>query len=304
MWGKQDDKRAIATIRKACDKGVNLFDTAEEYGDGHSEELLGRALADRRKNVYIASKVTETNLRPDDLKKACENSMRRLDTDYLDIYYVHWPNPDIPIEETIGGLKELRKEGKIRYFAPSNFGVSQLNEFSEEASIFFDQLPYSLLWRAIEYEVKPYCLKNGIGLVTYSPLLHGMLAGKFENPEEVPPGRARTRHFSGNRPNARHGEGGAEKETFETIARIREVCQSAGVNMAQAAIAWVLEREGVGTVMVGARNPEQIEENIRAIDLDLSPGVTERLTEVTEQLKEVLGPNPDMWQGGNQARMS
>lgn len=309
-WGSQDEEEAIETIETAIDLGIDTFDAAEQYGDGYAEELLGRALSDYdRSEMVVTSKVSAGNLRPDDLRSSCADSLERLDTDYIDVYYVHWPNRDVSFEETLEALAELKEEGTIREVAISNFGERDLNELMEtvestssDARPIVNQLPYNLLWRAIEYDIVPACEEHGLGITTYSSLMQGMLTGKFDSPEDVPEGRARTRHFSKDRPHARHSDEGAEELTFETIDRIREICDDAGVEMTQAALAWVLSKPTVDSVLVGARSPEQIRENAQASELSLSEDVLERLDEATRELKERLGSNPDMWQTDSRYR--
>ncbi|GAF97765.1 unnamed protein product, partial [marine sediment metagenome] len=147
-----------------------------------------------------------------------------------------------------------------------------------------------------EYEILPFCIQKNIGITCYSPLSQGLLTGKFCSPDEVPVGRARTRHFAGNRPMARHGEKGAESETFATIKAIQHIAEGINVPMAEIALAWLLAQKGVISIIVGARNPEQVRENAQAADLKLSPDIIAKLTTVTEELKQELGPNPDMYQ--------
>lgn len=303
MWGKQDEKEAIAAIKRAYEIGINFFDTAEAYGNGYSEKLLGKALDGFRNEVKIASKVSDDNLRPSELKTSCEKSLRRLGTDYLDLYYVHWPNPEIPVEDTFKALEDLKKEGKIRYYGVSNFGVNQLENLLQYTKVGVNQLPYSLLWRAIEYELKPFCEKRDIGIAAYSPLLHGLLTGKFDSPEEVPDGRARTRHFSRNRRKTRHGEKGAEEETFNTISEIESICRKYDIEMAKASLAWPLARSGVDTVIAGARSPEHVEANAEAAEIEIPNKMKKELMEATSSLKEKLGSNPDLWQGKGESRI-
>ncbi|MCD6289730.1 MAG: aldo/keto reductase [Anaerolineae bacterium] len=301
-WGPQDKEDAIATIHAALDVGVNFFDTAEGYGDGYSEKLLGEALAGRRHEAVIATKVSSGHLSRDQVQAACERSLRRLGTDYIDLYQIHWPSRTIPLDETMEALEQLQEQGKIRAIGVSNFGVQDLSECLSVGRCETDQLPYSLLWRAIEYEIKPKCEENGIGILCYSPLVQGLLTGKFASADDVPEGRARTRHFSKNRPLTRHGEEGCEEETFAAIERIRQISEEIGQPMARVALAWLLHQSGVVSVLAGARHPEQIRENARAADLKLSSDVLTALTEATEELKQKLGPNPDMWQSESRFR--
>ncbi|NOZ26428.1 MAG: aldo/keto reductase, partial [Chloroflexi bacterium] len=220
---------------------------------------------------------------------------RRLNTDYIDLYQIHWPSREVPIEETMEALERLREQGKIRAIGVSNFGPQDMADLLAVGRCETNQLPYSLLWRAIEYEIVPQCLEHEIGLLCYSPLVHGLLTGKFSSPDEVPEGRARTRHFSRDRPLTRHGEEGCEEETFAAIERIRRICEGIGQPMAKVALAWLLYQPGVVSVLAGARHPGQVVENASAADLKLSPDVVRALTEATETLKAALGPNPDMW---------
>ena len=301
-WGPQDERDSVATIQEALDLGINFFDTAEAYGDGYAESLLGEALGKRRKEAVIASKVSQNHLRYEQVKKACEGSLSRLGTDWIDLYQVHWPNRDVPFEETFRALLDLQEEGKIRAIGVSNFGVEDLRQALRFAPVQSNQLPYSLLWRAIEYEILPLCRENGVSVLCYSPLLMGLLTGKFRSPDEVPPGRARTRHFSSSRPLTRHGEPGQEELTFETLARIRAIADRLGVGMEHLALAWLLKQSGVASVLVGARNPAQIRENARAAKVELADDVVEELNRVTEPLKEAFGANPDMWQSESRYR--
>lgn len=301
-WGPQDEGEALAAIHASLEAGVNFFDTAEGYGDGYSEELLGRALAGRRDEVIIATKVSRAHLAPEDLKRACEGSLRRLRTDHIDLYIVHWPSREVPIEETWRAMEDLQREGKVRVLGVSNFARADLTELLQVGRPEADQLPYSLLWRAIEYEVVPVCLEHEISITCYSPLAQGLLTGKFRSPDEVPPGRARTRHFSCRRPQARHSEPGAEAETFSAIDRIRAVAQEVGQPMNRVALAWVLAQPGVASVIAGARNPTQARENAAAGDLTLAEDVLARLAEATEELKRHFGTNPDMWESESRMR--
>lgn len=301
-WGRQDETESIATVRAALDAGVNLFDTAEGYGQGASELILGRALAGRRSEAVIATKVGGRHMSPDAVRQACEQSLRRLGTDYIDLYQMHWPSRTVPLAETIGALERLRGEGKVRAIAVCNFGVGDLDDLLAIKPPVSNQLPYSLLWRAIEYEIKPACVEAGVGILCYSPLAQGLLTGKFSSASEVPEGRARTRLFSGSRPQARHGEGGHEKETFAAIDRVRRICAELGQPMVRVALAWLLHQSGITSVIAGARRPGQIEQAAPAADLELPCEVADQLAGATDELKRVMGPNPDMWQAEGRFR--
>lgn len=301
-WGPQKESDSIRALHTAVDVGINFFDTAELYGDGYSEEILGKAFSRQREEVIIASKVNPEHLSREKVIKSCEDSLRRLKTDYIDIYHIHFPNYEVPISETLEALEKLQNEGKIRVIGVSNFGGKDLQELLTYGRVEVDQLPYNLLWRAIEYEILPFCIQNDIGITCYSPLSQGLLTGKFCSPDEVPVGRARTRHFSGKRPMARHEEGGAESETFTTIKTIYHIAKEINVPMVEIALAWLLTREEVISVIAGARNSKQVRENSRATDLELSPDIVAKLTNATGELKQKLGPNPDMYQSESRIR--
>ncbi len=304
LWGEQDEQEAIAALHTAVDLGVNFFDTAEAYGNGDSEELLGKAFRGMRDRVILATKASHDHMRPTDLRKACEDSLRRLQTDHIDVYYLHWPNWDVPFEETMGEMGRLKDEGKVRFVGCSNFGQKDLTSILEISHIEVDQLAYNLLFRAIEFEIVPTCLEHDVSVAAYSPLLHGILTGKFETLADIPDGRARTRHFSSEtRPMTRHGGPGAEEETAQALARIRAICDDAGLPMAQVSLAWILRQPTVATVIAGARNPEQIKTNAAAAELELPDDVVPALTEATAPLKDKLGPNADMWESEENSRI-
>lgn len=295
-FGPQDEKQAIDAIKAAYNSGINFFDTAEGYENGYSEELVGRALEAYRNKVIIASKVSKEHLKSKDVKKACENSLKRLRTDYIDVYYIHWPNRKIPFAETLGAMEELKQEGKIRVIACSNFGKNDIKNLLSKGRIEANELPYSLLFRAIEFDIVDLCIKNNVSITCYSPLVHGILTGKFKSPDDVPDGRARTRHFSCKRPMARHSEKGFEKETFNVINEIRKISHELNISMAQLSLAWVLNQPGITSVLAGVRNPEQVNMNVKAAETELTSDVLKKLNEITEILKNKLGSNPDMWQ--------
>ncbi|MCZ7648270.1 MAG: aldo/keto reductase [Planctomycetota bacterium] len=301
LWGAQDVQDAIAAIQASYDAGVNFFDTAELYGDGSSEELLAKALEGRREKAVLASKVASQNVRAADLRKACEASLRRLKTDRIDLYQVHWPNHDVPFAETLGELQKLKAEGKIRAIGISNFQHLDLVDWLALGHADANQFCYSLLWRAIEFETLPLCVKHDVSVLCYSPMMQGLLTGKFRKAADVPDGRARTRLFSKDRPLSRHGEPGLEGPVFDAINRMRELCEAWGVEMAHAALAWLLAQPGVASVVAGARDAAQARDNAKAGDLKLSAEQVAQLGALTEPIKQHFGANADLWQ--SQSRM-
>lgn len=301
-WGERDEQESLATIHAAMDAGINFFDTAEAYGDGNSEKLLSKAFAGRRDQVVIASKMKPDSMTADLVVKAVERSLSRLETDYLDLYQIHWPDREIPREETWNAMIKLREQGKVRTIGVCNFGCGDLDDICPLEPPVTNQLPYNLLWRAIEHEILPRCKSNGIGVLAYSPLMHGLLADKYKTAAEVPDGRARSRHFNTARELARHGELGCETETFAAIDAIRDISNDLGRTMADVALAWVVAQPGINCVIVGARNPEQLNQNIATLENPLPEESISRLNEATHQLNQTLGPNPDMWQGSGNSR--
>jgi myo-inositol catabolism protein IolS len=302
-WGPQDDKDSRATLRAAFDEGINFFDTAKLYGNGKSEELISKELGDVRDKIFIAHKVSSEELTYSDIKEACHDRLKTLRTDFIDLLQIHWPNWSIPIEESIRGLEELKKEGKIRAYGVSNFGKNDFNDaIAAGAKLSSNQLPYNLLWRAIEFEIVPDCEKHNVPVLCYMPILQGLLTGKFANADEVPEDRARTRHFSPQRPLIRHKEQGCEELTFDTINALKRYANELGISLGEMSMAWLMAQQVVACILVGARNAEQIKRNVKAMDVKLTESDIQRLNEITTPLKNAFGNNPDMWQSGDESR--
>jgi myo-inositol catabolism protein IolS len=296
-WGKQDEQEAIATIHAALDHGITFLDTAEGYGGGRSEEIVGKALVGRRDEAIVATKISPSHCDPAQIRSYCEASLRRLQTDYIDHYIVHWPITAYPVDEAFAALEALKDEGKIRSIGVSNFGVQQLGEaLATGVQIDAEQLHYSLLSRAIEFEIKPLCRERGVSVNAYMPLMQGLLTGKFEGPDDVPAFRARTRHFDSARGHARHSDSGAEAETFAAMDAVRAIATEIGEPMADVALAWVMAQPGMACAIAGARRPDQVARNVTAAELELPFEIVNRLNVATEALKKKLGPNADYWQ--------
>ena len=302
-WGDYDERDAIATVHMALDSGVNFYDTAEGYNDGHSEGVLGRALQGRRPQAFIATKVSPENTAPAILRAHCEASLRRLRTDHIDLYQVHWPITDHSVADAFATLDALQAEGKIRTYGVSNHGAEQLSEvLATGARVVSNQLCYNLLSRAIETGILPLCREKNIGVIAYMPLMQGLLAGIWQRPDDVPVFRARTRHFRGDRPQARHGESGAEEETFQALAAIRGIADGLGLPMAHVALAWVAAKPGISCVLVGGRKPHQLKRNLEAASVRLPADAMAALDKATEALRLKMGPNADYFQGAHDSR--
>ncbi|MFC1714042.1 aldo/keto reductase [Candidatus Poribacteria bacterium] len=303
-WGPQDKQDSIAALKAALGAGITLFDTAEGYGNGSSEQLVGEGLGDRRKEIVIASKVSGGHLAPDQLAEACERSLQNLGTDWIDLYQVHWPNRSIPVEDAFGTLEKLKEGGKIREYAVSNFGVQDLAGIYDIGySVVSNQLCYNMLFRAIEYDIQQVCVERNIGILCYSPLMQGLLTGKYGSPDDIQTDRARTRHYSGDRPHAKHGEPGHEELVFSAIAEIQEVAAEIDQPTANVALAWLLNQPAVACVIAGGRNPDHSRQNAEAADLELTDDVLKRLDQITGPLKDAMGPNPDMWNTAEKSRI-
>jgi aryl-alcohol dehydrogenase-like predicted oxidoreductase len=296
FWGNQDDEDSINTVSTALDCGMNFIDTAEGYG--RSESVLGKALKGKRGKAVIATKAQWGSLKKENLIDACEKSLERLDTEYIDLYYIHWPNEEAPLEYTMEIMEKLKEQGKIRSIGISNFGLKYLNQLSAIGKIDLvevNQLPYSLLWRTIEYEIKQATIEKNIGIVCYSSLAQGLLTGLYNNVNDVPDHLKVTRFYNCKHMNAEHGEKGCEKEVFNAIKKIRKICEELSISMPEIAVSWLLHQKGVTSVLTGARKPDEIIQNVKAAETKLDDEILQKLTNITEKVKEKLGNNSDMW---------
>jgi aryl-alcohol dehydrogenase-like predicted oxidoreductase len=259
----------------------------------------------------IATKISPSNVETATLIQHCEASLRRLRTDYVDLYMVHWPMtahsirhftsaeaPVPSVTETFATLENLRRAGKIRYLGVSNFGVAKLSEaLATGVEIVINELPYSLLTRAIEIEVLPFCREHGIGVLGYMSLMQGVLSDTYSSLDEVPFWRGRTRHFDSRRtPQCRHGLPGAEPETNAAIEGIRRVARRQGMTTSELALKWAMAGKGITSSLCGSRNLNQLESNLKAADEPLSNQVVEELNSVTAPLLEKLGPSFDYYE--------
>jgi aryl-alcohol dehydrogenase-like predicted oxidoreductase len=311
-WGAQEQSDVDAVVRCAVEHGCNFFDTAEAYNNGASEASLGLALKGiPRDRVLIGTKISPSNTTPKTLVEHCEASLRRLRTDYLDLYMVHWPitahsirhfTPEplpVPsVTEAFATLMRLREAGKIRYFGVSNFGPAKLDEaLATGAEIVVNELPYSLLTRAIELEILPHCRAKGIGVLGYMSLMQGVLTDSFASLAEVPAWRRRTRHFDSRRtPECRHGLPGAEAETEAALQAVRAIARRCGMTTSEIALKWAFAGNGITSSLCGSRNVRQFESNLEAASKPLPPEIIQELNRATQPLLDKLGPGFDYYE--------
>lgn len=276
-WGPANDADSIATIHTALDLGINLVDTADVYGFGRSEKLLGQALTTRRDDVVIASKVglrwnnrgqIKNDLSREYILGAIDESLRRLRTDYLDLYQVHWPDPHTPVEETVEALTACVEAGKVRYLGASNLSPEQLLEYRKYGRVETLQPPLNLFERQAEVQLLPICLKENIGVLSYSALCRGLLTGKFK-PDHVFHEKVRKGHplF----------QGATFKRNVAIVDRLREMASDRQKTVGQLAVAWVLAHSAISTALCGARKPQQIEENVSAANCVLTDEELKRI---------------------------
>ncbi|MDQ6660885.1 MAG: aldo/keto reductase [Chloroflexota bacterium] len=272
-WGPQDDQESIDTIHRAIELGINWIDTAAVYGLGHSEEIVGRALQGREQRPYVFTKCSlvwndqhevTNSLKAESLRRELENSLRRLQTDVIDLYQIHWPNPDSDIEEGWSTLAKFKEEGKVRAIGVSNFSVEQMQRAQKIAPIDSLQPPYSLIKPEAENDVLRFCEENTIGVIVYSPMMSGLLSGTMtkEGVAELPEEDWRTRDPEFQEPRL--------SRNLELANLLNEIGYPHSLTSGQVAISWTLRNPAVTGAIVGARRPRQIEEVISAAEYRLS----------------------------------
>ncbi|NQT02621.1 MAG: aldo/keto reductase [Planctomycetes bacterium] len=283
-WGPQDDDEAIAAISASLETGINWIDTAPVYGLGHSEELVGEALKQTSQKPIIATKCSllwndkrekVSCLKAQSIRQECHASLERLGIETIDLYQIHWPEPEEDIEQTWKEMARLAEEGKIRYLGVSNFNVEQIKRIQKIHPVACLQPPYSMLHREVEDELLDYCSQNDIGVVAYSPMQRGLLTGKFspERLASLPLDDHRRANPDFHEPQF--------TATLELVEQLKPIAERNGRTLAQLSISWVLRRPEVTAAIVGARKPEQILETAPASDWDLNE-------EDIEQIEQLL----------------
>jgi len=294
-WGPTDEQAAIASIRRAADQGVTLFDTAQAYGFGASERLLAKALQGRDRDELMVA--TKGGLRPDGkgvtrdasaswIRRGVEDSLRALRTDVIDLYQVHWPDPNTPFQETASVLAALVAEGKIRHVGVSNFDVQQMDDFSSVLPVETLQPAYHLFRRDIEAAVLPYTAANSIGVLVYGPLAHGLLGGHLGPATSFSPDDWR------NTSPVFRGE--PYRRNLDAVAALASFARNElGTSVSRLAVAWTLAHPAVHVAIVGTRNPAHVDDALAAAELRLDQEALARIDAIMADAVPVSGPSPE-----------
>lgn len=291
MWVGIEDAETIKAIRAVFEAGITTIDTAEVYGEGHSEQIVAQALSDVRSQAVYATKVFANHLKYDQVIEACDRSLKNLNTDYIDLYQIHWPagtfkSEIVPIEETMRALNDLKQQGKIRAIGVSNFSRVQLEEASQYGRIDSLQPPYSLFWRQVEQDAMPHCIQNNISILAYSPLAQGLLTGKFGKDHKFDPAdnRAKNKLFQG--------------ENYErailALEKLRPIAERHHTSLGNLAIAWLIAQPQAQAI-VGARNTQQAVANAKAGDIHLSADDLQEIDTIGKIVTAHLDQDPVMW---------
>ena len=298
-WGPTDDEQSLKVLNQALDQGINLIDTAEGYGDGHAEDLVGQVIESRREDAVVASKVSFRNLAVDQMVESFKGSCDRMKTDFIDIYFIHWPNPEFPIGPTMEFLEKLRAEGRIRAIGASNFTASDIMIASEYGNIDVIQPPYSMFWREPENETLDFCRERNIGVISYSGLAQGLLTGTIDQQTQF-------------------AEGDERKSTvlfqpevlemcIDAVGTLREVASRYDKSVAQLAIRWLTTRAGVSAGLLGVRSEKELAENIGGLGWSMNASDEAEIDEATRTVWNAVSDHPDMfgrWEKFGSPRLS
>jgi aryl-alcohol dehydrogenase-like predicted oxidoreductase len=288
--GQVNEEDSIKIIRKAVDLGINIIDTSNGYTDGRSEEIIGKAVQCFRDEVILATKVgwereqtpNKFGLSRKNIRRQFKQSLKKLKTDFIDLYYLHKIDPNTPLEESLRTLNDLVREGSVNYIACSNFAAWQIakaNEICEKNDLekFIAVEPqYNLLKREIEVELLPYCQNEGLGVLTYSPLMSGILTGKYKKNEPIPKG-SRIEYSQYYRDFFKR------EDAFSILEKIENIAKEVDIPMGKLAIAWIMKNPAITAPIIGASKVEQVEENCRLTEINLSDEIYAKLNEVTKK---------------------
>ncbi|MEH2070580.1 MAG: aldo/keto reductase [Nostoc sp.] len=291
MWVGIEDADSIKAIRAAFEAGITTIDTAEAYGQGHSEKIVAEALSDVRHQVEYATKVSVSHLKYEQVIEACERSLTNLKTDYIDLYQIHWPSGNfnseiVPIEETMSALNLLKEQGKIRAIGVSNFSRAQLAEAASYGRIDSLQPPYSLFWRQVEQDTLPYCIEHNISVLAYSSLAQGLLTGKFERGHQFDP--------TDNRANNKLFQGENFERAQQALEKLRPIASVYNCTLAQLALAWLIAQPQTNAI-AGARYPQQAQDNAKAAKIQLSTAELAEIDGLGRIVTDRVDNNPIMW---------
>jgi myo-inositol catabolism protein IolS len=291
MWAGIEDIETTKAIRAAFETGITTIDTAEVYGDGHSEQIIGEALEDVRDKVVFATKVFPNHLGYEQVIKACDRSLKNLKTDYIDLYQIHWPSGSfgtkrIPIEETLRAMNDLKNQGKIRAIGVSNFSRSQLEEAAKYSRIESLQPPYSLFWRHVEKDTKSYCIENNMTILAYSPMAQGILTGRFAPGHQFEKGDHRFKN--------KLFEPENYKRVQQALKKLRPIADRHGITLGQLALAWVIAQPNTCAI-AGARNARQVIQNTQAVRVRLSKDDMAEMDAIGRTVTDFLDADPVMW---------
>ncbi|HME51500.1 MAG TPA: aldo/keto reductase [Candidatus Lokiarchaeia archaeon] len=327
-WGEQDQASVNELVGSALDLGINYFDTAEMYNNGASETALGIALAGRRDEAIIGSKISPSNCQPESIRAHLDASLERLETDYIDVYMLHWPiephsiehftkdeasiNNPPTVEDAFATLNDLQQDGKICHVAVSNHGVEQMQAvLATGITIVANEIAYNLFSRAIEAEIMPFTRENGISIIGTMALQQGILSGAFDRIEDIPPPQAHSRHFKQERGwdeitqtnYSRHDEEGCEQEMLDALVSMKGIAEQEGVTVAQLSLAWVMANPAVACTLVGSRTMAELQENVKAADYEMPASVYCELNEISQPIWDKLGNNPDYYESRANTRI-
>jgi len=301
VWNKTTDRDSIRAVQTAVNSGVTFFDVAPVYGLGHAEKILGKALAGRRQDVLIASKCglvwddqnrVTNNLTAESLAEEIDQSLRRLDTDYIDLYQIHWPDPNTPIEDSMEALMRIKESGKIRYIGVSNFSIELTKEAMKAGEVVSHQGLYNMLERnpesyhsiPLDYrtgaEVLPFCGLNGMAFFPYSPLFQGLLTDTFKKQDNFDEQDVRSANPKLN--------GDSFQHYYEMTLKLKDFSGKIGKPLSQVAINWLINREEVTSVICGGQNEEQVAENVGSVDWELTEEMENEIERILQPYKELI----------------
>ncbi|ASS91323.1 aldo/keto reductase [Aeribacillus composti] len=275
-----DDETGKEIVRTALDHGINFLDTAFYYGPERSEEIIGEVVKEfgRRDEVVIATKGAHKFVdgkvvldnSPDFLRESVEGSLKRLKTDYIDLYYIHFPDETTPKDEAVGELKKLKDEGKIRAIGVSNFSLEQLKEANKDGYVDVIQSEYNLFKRQAEKDLLPYTAENGISFIPYFPLASGLLSGKYSKDEKFNDSRAQNPLFQGE----------AFARNLEKVEQLRPIAEAKNAEIAHVVLAWYLTVDSIDAIIPGAKKPEQVLDNLKTLDVQLTKEEIEKISQI------------------------